>query len=84
VPLPAGPDRVAHAIRSLRGAPVLLGGRGGAPADVAAAARLASRIGELLVERSLAAVECNPVLVAPAGQGAVAVDATVRQREPRG
>jgi acyl-CoA synthetase (NDP forming) len=84
IPLPAEPDRVQRAIGSLRGAPLLLGGRGGTPADLPAAARLAALIGELLMERSLATVECNPVLVAPAGEGAVAVDAAVRERDLHG
>ena len=42
VPLPATPERVEAAIRGLRGAPLLTGGRGGPPLDVAAAARLAA------------------------------------------
>jgi acetate---CoA ligase (ADP-forming) len=78
VPLPADADRVQRALGSLRGAPLLLGARGGAPADLGAAARLAQRIGELLVTLGLETVECNPVLVGTAGQGAVAVDASVR------
>src|SRR3954451_8616349 len=40
VPLPASAERVAAAIRSLRGAPLLCGGRGRPPLDVGAAARL--------------------------------------------
>jgi acetate---CoA ligase (ADP-forming) len=78
VPLPADEARIRRAIGTLRGAPLLLGGRGRAAADVPAAAGLAARVGETLLERSLAAVECNPVLVGAAGQGAVAVDAAIR------
>jgi acyl-CoA synthetase (NDP forming) len=77
IPLPADAERIRRAIGTLRGAPVLLGARGRPPADVAAAARLAARVGELLLDRSLAAVECNPVLVGARGQGAVAVDAAI-------
>jgi hypothetical protein len=80
VPLPADADRIELALGSLRGAPLLLGARGGTRADVGAAARLAQRIGELLVTLGLETVECNPVLVGPAGEGAVAVDAAVRRR----
>jgi acetyl-CoA synthetase len=76
VALPAGARRIEAALRGLRGAPVLLGGRGATAVDIGAAAALAQRIGELLVKRGLAAVECNPVLVA--GAGAVAVDAAIR------
>jgi acyl-CoA synthetase (NDP forming) len=77
IPLPADSDRIIHALGTLRGAPLLLGGRGGDGVDVAAVARLAAGVGELLLARGLAAVECNPVLVGGVGDGAVAVDAAV-------
>jgi acyl-CoA synthetase (NDP forming) len=54
-----------------------LGGRGRPVADLPAAAQLAARVGELLLERPLSTVECNPVLVGACGQGAVAVDAAI-------
>jgi acetate---CoA ligase (ADP-forming) len=78
VPLPASAARIERALRSLRGAPLLTGGRGGAPVDLDAAARLAERVGEVLIEDELELIELNPVLVSP--EGAVAVDATVRRR----
>jgi acyl-CoA synthetase (NDP forming) len=84
VPLPAAADRVERALRTLRGAPLLIGGRGRPVADIAAVARLAAGVGELLVTRGLATIECNPVLVAAPGHGAVAVDAAIRRRGPRG
>ena len=77
VPLPAGAGRIERALRTLRGAPLLMGGRGTAPVDVAAVARLAERVGEVLVEESLELIELNPVVVGPGG--AVAVDAMVRR-----
>jgi acetyl-CoA synthetase len=80
VPLPAGATRIEQALRSLRGAPLLTGGRGTAPVDLAAAARIAERCGQILLEQSLELIELNPVLVGPAG--ALAVDATVRRRLP--
>ena len=83
IPLPADRARIERAIATLRGAPLLLGGRGGRGGpgiDVAAAATLAARVGRLLLERSLATVECNPVLVGEPGGGAVAVDAAIRMR----
>ena len=43
IPLPATPERVERALRGLRGAPLLTGGRGRPALDVAAAARLAAR-----------------------------------------
>jgi acetate---CoA ligase (ADP-forming) len=75
VPLPASAARVEQALRSLRGAGLLLGARGGPSVDVAAAARLAARVGEILLEASLQVVELNPVIVSE--RGAVAVDASV-------
>ncbi len=82
VPLPADAARIQAALRSLRGAPLLLGGRGGESVDLAGAARLAADLAELLLEHSLAEIECNPVLVGAPGEGAVAVDASIRlQRE---
>ncbi len=80
VPLPADTDRIQTALRSLRGAPLLLGGRGGESVDLAAAASLAADLAELLLEHSLAEIECNPVLVGAPGEGAVAVDAAIRLR----
>jgi acyl-CoA synthetase (NDP forming) len=73
VPLPASPERVERALRSLRGAPLLTGGRARPPLDVGAAARLAARTGDLLLERGLSVLELNPVMVYE--EGAVAVDA---------
>jgi acyl-CoA synthetase (NDP forming) len=73
VPLPASPERIEEALRSLRGAPLLTGGRGRAPLDLAAVADLAASVGELLLDRGLSLIELNPVLVYE--RGAVAVDA---------
>jgi acetyl-CoA synthetase len=78
IPLPADAARIERAIATLRGAPLLLGGRGRPAADVPAAARLAAQVGALLLERGLTTVECNPVLVGEPGAGAVAVDAAIR------
>ncbi len=79
IPLPAAPERIERGLRALRGAPLLFGGRGRPGADAAAAASLAAAIGRLLLDRSLAAVECNPVLVAAPGAGATAVDAVIAE-----
>lgn len=80
VPLPADAGRIERALRNLRGAPLLTGGRGSAPVDLAAVARMAQRVGELLREESLELLELNPVLAGPGG--AVAVDATARRQIP--
>jgi acetate---CoA ligase (ADP-forming) len=73
VPLPAAPERVEKAIRGLRAAPALTGGRGATVVDLAAAAHLAAAAGELLLEHGLELLELNPVLVYV--HGALAVDA---------
>jgi len=77
VPLPASADRIERALRTLRSAPLLTGGRGAQPLDLAAVARLAERTGEILLEEALDLIELNPVVVGPGG--AVAVDALVRR-----
>jgi hypothetical protein len=84
VPLPADAARVQRANATLRGAPLLLGGRGRPGVDVPAVAQLAAQVGALLLERGLATVECNPVLAGETAPthpgGAVAVDAAIRTR----
>jgi acetate---CoA ligase (ADP-forming) len=76
VPLPASPERVERAVRTLRGAPLVTGGRGRPALDVAALTRLAAGVGDLLLERGLSLLELNPVFVYE--EGAVAVDAVAR------
>ena len=78
VSLPAGPERVARAIRSLRGAAALEGGRGGDAVDVDSAAELAAGVGNLLLESGLDLIELNPVAVHEAG--CTALDAVARSR----
>ena len=80
LPLPASADRVAAALRGLRGAAVLTGGRGRPALDVEAAARLAAAAGELLLDEGLALLELNPVIVHR--EGAVAVDALAARPAP--
>jgi acyl-CoA synthetase (NDP forming) len=78
VPLPASPARIERALRSLRAAPLLTGGRGTKALDVAAAAQLAHATGEALLSLDAELIELNPVLVHE--RGATAVDATMRLR----
>ena len=73
VPLPATPARVEAGLRSLRGAPLLTGGRGLEPVALADLAGLAARAGEVLLAERLTLLELNPVSVGPGG--AVALDA---------
>src|SRR3954454_23273282 len=81
VPLPATAERVAGAIRALRGAPLLCGGRGRPELDVAAAARIAAAAGAALLSEALDLVELNPVLVSR--HGALALDAVARETAVR-
>jgi acyl-CoA synthetase (NDP forming) len=77
VPLPADLARVRAALLTLRGAPLLLGARGGSAVDLDAVASLAVAVGELVASDQADLVECNPVLAGPGG--AIAVDAAVRR-----
>jgi acetate---CoA ligase (ADP-forming) len=78
VPLPASPPRVERALRGLRAAPLLTGGRGRQTVDLTAAARFGSRLGELALEHDLDLLEVNPALASP--RGCVALDAVARAR----
>ncbi len=82
---PFGQDEALAMIRSLKGFPLLDGARGRPRADVAALAsalaalsRFAAGAGERLV-----AVDVNPLLVLPEGQGAFAADAVIEVEEAR-
>lgn len=78
--LPATTEELHAALRSLRVWPLLAGYRGRPPADVDAA--VAAIAGVAAYARahqdSLVELDVNPLLVLPAGQGAVAVDVLVR------
>ena len=77
VPLPAPPERVERALRSLRGASLLTGGRGTEPVDLAAVARAAAVAGDVLLAEDLELLEVNPLIAGPGG--CVAVDALARR-----
>jgi acetyltransferase len=75
---PFGPDEVVAAVRGLRVGRLLDGYRGGAPADVDALAATAVAVGRLLADLpEIAEIDINPLLVGPAGQGCLALDALV-------
>jgi acyl-CoA synthetase (NDP forming) len=78
VPLPASPERVEEALRSLRGARLLTGDRGSEAVDLGAVACAASRLGDLLLGEHLELIELNPLIVGPAG--CMAADALARRR----
>jgi acyl-CoA synthetase (NDP forming)/antitoxin (DNA-binding transcriptional repressor) of toxin-antitoxin stability system len=66
-------------IRSIRGAPLLLGARGRPVADIAALAQMLSRLSVFAIAAGerLQSIDLNPVIALPQGQGAFAVDAVI-------
>ncbi len=76
---PFGPDVAERMIRSLRAAPVLLGARGRAPADIAALAAMLSRLSVFAHQAGprLRSIDLNPVFAMPEGEGAYAADAVI-------
>ena len=76
---PFGPDVAEDMIRSIKGAPLLLGARGRKKADVKALADTLSRLSAFAVAAGpkLQSIDINPVFAMPEGEGAFAVDAVV-------
>jgi acetate---CoA ligase (ADP-forming) len=73
---PADPGHVATLLETLRAWPLLAGARGAAPVDVAAVARAACAIGDVLVGRpDLDEIEVNPLRAT--GDGLLALDARI-------
>ncbi|RCG24914.1 CoA-binding protein [Streptomyces diacarni] len=76
--LPAGREQIEDALASLRIWPVLRGFRGGPEGDLAAAVDAVHTVARYARHAAVAEIDVNPLLVLPAGQGAVAVDALIR------
>ncbi|MEA2777824.1 MAG: hypothetical protein QOF90_3230 [Acetobacteraceae bacterium] len=76
---PFGPETAEAMIRSIKGAPLLLGARGRKNADVAALAEMLSRLSAFAVAAGdrLQSIDLNPVFAMPEGEGAFAVDAVI-------
>jgi len=73
---PFGEVEAEAMIRSIKGAPLLLGARGRPPADIAALARMLARLSVFAAQHpSLAAIDLNPVFATP--HGAYAADAVL-------
>jgi acyl-CoA synthetase (NDP forming) len=86
---PVSPEQAWEMLRGLKAWPLLAGFRGAAPADVPAAVDAVVRLSQAAAAGGdrLAEFEVNPLIVAPAGRGATAVDVLVRttgQRAPLG
>jgi acyl-CoA synthetase (NDP forming) len=76
---PFGPATAEAMIRSIKGAPLLLGARGRKQTDVAALAVMLSRLSAFAVAAGdrLQSIDLNPVFAMPEGEGAFAVDAVI-------
>ncbi len=76
---PFGPDVAEAMIRSIKGAPLLLGARGRKPADIAALAAMLSRLSVFAAQGGprLQSIDLNPVFAMPDGEGAFAADAVL-------
>jgi acyl-CoA synthetase (NDP forming) len=81
---PFGPDTAEAMIRSIKGAPLLLGARGRKPADVKSLAQMLSQLSAFAVAAGdrLQSIDLNPVFAMPEGQGAFAVDAVIEVAPP--
>lgn len=73
---PLSHDDALAMIRGIKGAPILFGARGRPKGDVEALADFLVRLGDFALAHAgrFAALDLNPVIVKPAGEGVVAVD----------
>nr|WP_255682199.1 acetate--CoA ligase family protein [Luteimonas sp. BDR2-5] len=70
--------QIERELRRLKGAALLDGVRGAGAVDVAAVVQVVRRLADLMLARDdVLEVDINPLVVAPAGQGAVALDAVI-------
>jgi acetate---CoA ligase (ADP-forming) len=76
---PFGDDVAEQMIRSIKGAPLLLGARGRPPVDIKALAHMLARLSAFAHAAGprLASIDLNPVFAMPEGQGAFAADAVL-------
>jgi acyl-CoA synthetase (NDP forming) len=76
---PFGVDVAETMIRSIKGAPLLLGARGRPPVDMKALAGMLARLSVFADQAGprLQSIDLNPVFAMPQGQGAFAADAVV-------
>jgi acetyl-CoA synthetase (ADP-forming) len=79
LPAPAHPDAIREKLLGLKCAKLLTGFRGKPPADIDALVDAIHRLSHFVAEHAAAITELdiNPVIVAEAGKGAVAVDARI-------
>jgi len=78
-PVPIGPDEALALIAELKGAALLDGVRGAAPADRAALAELIAALSRFAADHAdqIAEIDLNPIIVHGAGAGLSVVDALI-------
>ena len=76
---PFGADVAEAMIRSIKGAPLLLGARGRQTADIRALAEMLAKLSVFAHQAGprLQSIDLNPVFAMPEGQGAFAADAVI-------
>ncbi len=84
LPADLSEDEIIEQLHALKSAALLTGFRGSPPLDVAALAGLVGAVGSLLRSTPrLREIDLNPVIVYPAGQGVVALDALMLTADDR-
>ena len=83
--LPATPEEIRAAINGLRLAPLLTGYRGGPVADLdSAITAIVAMAGLITADPAIDEIEVNPLMLGPAGTGALAVDAVIWKTDRSG
>jgi acetate---CoA ligase (ADP-forming) len=79
---PLSRDDALRMIHRIKGAPVLLGARGRPGGDIDALAALLVSLGRFAVAHAgqIKALDLNPIMIRPKGEGVVAVDIAVDRR----
>jgi acetyltransferase len=83
-PVPIDPDQALALLGELKGAALLDGVRGAAPADRAALAELMATLSRFAADHAdlIEEIDLNPVIVHAQGQGLTVVDALIVKRKP--
>jgi acyl-CoA synthetase (NDP forming) len=83
-PVPIDPDQALALLGELKGAALLDGVRGAAPADRAALAELIATLSRFAADHAdlIEEIDLNPVIVHAQGQGLIVVDALIVKRKP--
>ncbi len=80
--LPTTRQRVLHALRQLKSAPLFSGFRGAPPADLNAAADVILAVAGMVEDdpSSIIELDINPLMLLAEGQGVVAADALISMK----